>query len=637
MTTKKFIKSIFLQVVWLTICMAPSFCYSQELNSNNSFSEVFKEFPRQDKNLRKWDAPVVTDLDQDGYLDLLINDHGYGIQVCWNNKGKFAKPFDIIMGDLHGISIGDIDNDGNLEVIMSRGGGSGSNARNSKLYRVTKNREFIELGDFKEPLAMMRGRTVAFIDGDNDGDLDLLNFAFPDADKKGESENYVYENNGKGELILHSTLPEIKVDGQKTLVTDFNGDNIFDIILYGNGAVKAYKGNGDLTYTDVSKKIFPEDIKDVTGIVEIDFDNDGDFDLYFTRGLDFEKGETFYDKESKTFGFFTKRGEFQFEDLEVGDVLNLDNFQSQWPNNDTYFIGEASYDYEFDGETHSGKDIRLVNSDALGFPDNANYEEKKGWYIGYVGNSKWRIAGFLWAPATGIVHDVESYPEGNHPEGLNDILLENNGKKFKDVTNEFNLSNKEHTTAVSVADFDNNGFQDLLVVKRGDLIHANESIVFLNKGESGFKKLEKHHIISTELGAIGMAVDTFDYNQDGKVDVVLGNERGKWHLFENEFLEAKNNNYISVEVGNSKTGKASALGSIVKITSCGNTQIKRVGSTGAQYSLSHNTFVHFGLGKCSEVEVKVTWTNGETETQKISTVNKKITIGNYSTTKIKTN
>ena len=623
MISKAHTKFFFFLAVCLTMCFIPNTGYSQ-----TKFKEVFKEFPRQEVNLRKWDAPVIADLDQDGHLDLLINDHGFGIQVQWNNNGKFAKPYDVIMGDLHGISVGDIDMDGNLEIIMSRGGGSGSNARNSKMYHVTKDRKFIEMGDFNEPLAMMRGRTVAFIDADNDGDLDLLNFAFPDGEKKGETENYIYENNGKVELILHGSIPAIKVNGQKTLVTDFNGDNNLDFILYGNGALKAYKGNGDLTFDDVSKKVLPKDIEDVSGITEIDFDNDGDFDLYITRGNEFEKGDTFYDKETKTLGFFSKRGELELEDLEIGDVLNLENFQSQWPNNDTYYIGEASYDYEFEGETHSGKDIRLVNSDALGFPDNADYKEKKGWYIGYVGNRKWRVSGFLWAPATGIVHGVESYSKTKHTEGHNDILLENKGKKYKDVTKEFGLLHKEHTMAATVADFDNNGFQDLLVIRRGDLIHANESILYLNNGESGFKKAINHNIISTELGAIGMAVETFDYNQDGKVDVVIGNERGKWHLFKNESTEAKNNNYITIEVGNSATGKTSALGAIVEVNSCKNKQTQRLGSTGAQYSLSHNNFVHFGLGACASVKVKVTWTNGETETKVISKLNKKTKLGN---------
>ncbi|GAL63572.1 CRTAC1 family protein [Algibacter lectus] len=600
---------------------------AQTTPSNNAFTEVYEEFPRQEKNLRKWDAPVIADLDQDGYQDLLINDHGYGIQVCWNNNGKFEKPYDLIMGDLHGVSIGDFDFDGNLEVIMSRGGGSGSNARNSKTFRVTKKREFIALPDFNVPLELMRGRTLQFFDGDNDGDLDLLNFAFPGAEKKGASENYVYKNDGNGELILHSTLPAIKSNGQKTLVTDFNNDAIFDLVMYGVGNVKAFKGNGDLTFTDVSKQVLPYNIGDVTGIAEIDFDNDGDFDLYFTRGNAFEIGEAFFDKETKTFGFFTKRGEFNFE-MPIGDVLQLENFQSQWPNNDTFYIGEASYDYKLEGETHSGKNISLVNSNALGFPDNTNFKNKTGWYIGYIGNKKWRISGYLWAPGTGIVHGVENYPKYTHPEALNDVLLENKGRKLVDVTKEKNVFEASNNEGVTIADFDNNGFPDILITKRGDLIHANESVIFLNKEKSGFEKLSNHQIISTELGAIGMAVETIDYNQDGKTDVVLGNERGVWHLFKNELKEAKDNNFITIEVGSTNSGKVTALGAKVEVKSCNNIQIQRVGSTGAQYSQGFNNFMNFGLGKCTEaIKVKVTYTNGETLEKVVARLNSKVLIG----------
>ena len=603
-----------------------SFIGVNSLNAQNgSFKEVSKEFPRQEKNLRKWDSPVVADLDKDGYPDLLINDHGYAIQVQWNNKGKFAKPFDIIMGDLHGVSVGDFDNDGNLEIIMSRGGGSGSNARNSKMYKV-KGREFIPMTDFEVPLALMRGRTVKFADLDNDGDLDLLNFAFPDGAKKGASENYVYENNGAGELILHSTLPASKVNGQKTLITDINNDNIIDIILYGDKNVIVYQGNGDLTFTDVTKKVLPYDIDEVTAIAEIDYDNDGDMDLFFTRGLEFTKGETFYNKETQDLGFFSKRGELEIDDFVSGEVLKLENFQSQWPNNDTYYIGEASYDYVFDGETHSGKDINLVMSDALGFPDNTDFSAKKGWYIGYVGNQKWRIAGYLWAPATGVVHNVKNYTESKHPAGLNDILLENKGSKFVDVTKKANVFLEEHTMAVTVADYDNNGFDDLLVIRRGKLVYENESILYLNNGNSGFKAKEGHNIITKDLGGIGMTVESIDYNKDGNVDVVIGDERAKWHLYKNELADG--NESLTVEVRNSKKGNISPLGALVTISSCGNNQIQRVGTSASQYSLNHNTFVHFGLGDCSKsVKVKVTYSNGEVLEQTVKASSKEIVIG----------
>ncbi|MBU2950991.1 CRTAC1 family protein [Tamlana agarivorans] len=622
MNLRKHFKNIVLSITTTVCCLMSNSGFGQ----SNSFIDVEKDFPKQEKNLRKWDAPVIADLDQDGYPDLLINDHGYGVQVCWNNKGKFEKPFDIIIGDIHGVSVGDFDKDGILELIVSRGGGSGSNARNSKIFKVNKQREFTDFPDFKKPLALMRGRTVKFLDADNDGDLDLLNFAFPDKDRNGESENYIYKNNGQGELILHATLPAIKADGQKILVTDFNGDQVFDLIMYGGGHVKAYQGKEHMTYEDVTDKIFPYKIDKTTSVVQIDYDNDGDLDLFFTRSQEFEIGETFYDGDSETWGFFTKRGAFKFDDLEIGDVLDIENFQSQWPNNDTFFIGESAYDYEFPGETHSGKNIRLVNSNALGFPD--DYSEKTGTYIGYVGNNNWRISGSLWAPATGVVHGVKDYPKYEHPKAPHDILLENKGGRFVDVTKKANMFFEDFTESATVADFDNNGFQDILMVRRGDLIHKNKSVIYLNQGDASFELLKEHGVITTELGAIGMAVGTVDYDLDGKVDVVIGNERGKWHLFRNNLKSTDKNNFTTVVVGNSKKGNASPLGALVTIKSCNNTQSYTIGDTGAAYSSNYNTFVHFGVGSCDKpVKVKITWTNGETEETTIKSLNTKVFIG----------
>lgn len=590
----------------------------------NPFVEAKKHFPGEDKNLRKWDAPVIADLDQDGHLDLLLNDHGLGMRVCWNNNGKFARPYDIIMGDLHGISVGDFDADGLFEIIVSRGGGSGSNARNSKMFRVGKDRSFTALPDFYAPLELMRGRTVKFWDLDNDGDLDLLNFAFPDKEKKGKSENYIYENDGNGQLILSSTLPPVKSDGQKTLLTDFNNDGITDLLLYGHGRVRVFKGNDGLTYLEVTDKVFPKDIEEVTGIVEVDFDNDGDFDLFITRGKGFERGETFYDPDTKIWAFYTSRGDFNFDNLVMGDIMNIENLQSQWPNKQVY-LGETGYDYEFPGETHSGRDIRLVNSDALGFPDEL---PKKGTYIGYVGNRSWRIAGNIWSPSSGVIHNVENYSIIDHAEGLADVLLENKGGKFKEVTSKAGLTLKEHSTGAAVADFDNNGFEDLLVLRRGDLIHANEAIIFLNTGAGKFKQLAQHNVATKDLGAIGLTPEVFDYNKDGKIDLVFGHERGKWHLFRNTMSETESGNYLQVEVRNSPKTGASPLGALVVLEVNGEKQVRRVGSTGSAYGLSYNTFIHFGLGNHQgEVKVSITWTNDEKLEKTINNINSIIPFG----------
>jgi hypothetical protein len=629
------LKNITIRIHTKNVALLFVFLFNIFLNSTNAqiklknsttplFSEVDKDFPSEEKNLRKWGAPVIADLDNDGFLDVLLNDHGFSIKVLWNNQGKFEKPYDLIMGDMHGISVGDLDFDGNLEIIIARGGGSGSNARNSRIFKVDGTRNFTTVPDFDVPLNLMRGRTVKFIDGDNDGDLDLINFAFPDAEKKGESENYIFKNVENHQLIETSVLAPIKADGQKTLITDFNGDSVKDIILYGNGNIKIYKGEGDLTYTDVTDKVLTNSINEVTDVAEIDFDNDGDFDLYFTRGKDFEAGETFYDSTTKTWGFYTKRGEFKFNTLEIGDVLNIENLQSQWPEKSLY-IGESAYEYEFPGETHSGRDIRLVNSDALGFPDKYN---NKGTYIGYIGNRKWMIAGNSWSPSTGILYGVESYKQSEHSKGLPDILLENKGGKFNNVTKKHNLFFEEHNNDITIADIDNNGFQDIIIIPRGDLIHKIRAIIYLNEGKKGFKLLNHHTVLTPELGAIGMGVEAFDYNNDGNIDLLIGNDRGKWHLFKNNTTRNSENQFLIVDVKNSPSGNATALGALVSIKNCKNQQYKIVGSTSDAYSQSFNNLIHFGLGACkNSVSVKVTWTNGETIEKKITDLNSIVVIG----------
>ena len=596
---------------------------SNALNNSPLFVDAGKDIQLENANRRKWDNAVIADLDKDGYLDLLLTDHGFSIKVYWNNKGKFGKGIDILVGDTHGIGVADFNEDGEIDILVSRGGGSGANARNAKLFHVKTNRKIVAGKEFNEPLIKMRGRTSKFFDGDNDGDLDLLLYGFPGNKAEKNVPSYVYENDGKGDLTLKTQLPKTNVDGQKLLVTDVNNDNIPDFILYGDGHVKAFQGNGDLTFKEVTDSVFPRKITDVTTVTEIDYDNDGDFDLFLTRSKDLTIGETFFDEKTKTFAFYTKRGKFNFGPFQIGHILDLKNYQTGWPDQDI-FIGESAYKYEHPSEYHSGQDIKLVSSNALGWPDN---QDKKGLYIGYIGNGEWRIAGNTWSPTTGAIKGVASYPKYKHQAGISDVLLENKQGKFVDVTKKSGLFLNEHTYASAVGDFDNNGYQDIFVVRHGDLSTSNKQLLFLNSGKGKFVKEANHGVISQELAAIGLGAETFDYNLDGKLDLIYANERGKWHLYKNNLTLTDKTNFINLNIGHAPKNKTSAVGAVVKVKACGETHVARVGSSSSPYSQSLNNIVHIGLGSCTVTEsVSVTWSNKEIKTLTKVAINKLTTI-----------
>ena len=81
----------FVLVIFLTFSEENWAQDSIEINIENAFTEDHHDFKFDQKNLRKWESPVIADLDQDGYMDILINNHGYSLSVCWNDKGNFQS------------------------------------------------------------------------------------------------------------------------------------------------------------------------------------------------------------------------------------------------------------------------------------------------------------------------------------------------------------------------------------------------------------------------------------------------------------------------------------------------------------------------------------------------------------------
>lgn len=200
--------------------------------------------------------------------------------------------------------------------------------------------------------------------------------------------------------------------------------------------------------------------------------------------------------------------------------------------------------------------------------------------------------------------------------GQDDVLLENVGEgSYKVVSGDWGLPGGGHHEAVTAGDVNNDGFIDLVVYRRGK--PRLDDYLLLNTGKGSFEVVTQHGANPPQSDGSGDGGEFFDYDLDGRVDLLTGSDTGAWRLYKNTYPVTSSSKYLLVRVGRSKgTKPGAAMGALVTVTIGKAKLMRRVGPQGATFHQSHLDIVHFGLGKASAVaKVVVKWTNGVTETE----------------------
>ncbi|WP_299312128.1 CRTAC1 family protein [uncultured Aquimarina sp.] len=600
-------------------------CISQSKKDESEivFSENENIISLENRNRRKFDNAVIADLDQDGFLDLLLTDHSRRVELFWNNKGVFEKGDPFIFGDTHGIAVADYNMDGIMDVIVQPGGGGGKKPRKVKVFQVQKNRKIFG-GDAFEHFEGGSGRAAKLIDYDLDGKLDLITSVFPHKDKL-ERANVLYQANDEKGFNFIEHLPYGNRFDTRISLIDFNTDNTKDFLAHGRKNVTAVQSQQTGGFKNVSETIIPDfmNLSNVNSVSQIDIDNDGDFDLFLTRSKEPFGIESDYNEEKKTFYFFARTKAIKYDDLEIEGDFFIENLQMSFPDF-RIFMGAKKKEWTRTLDKHGHHDVKIQKEEAEGFPEDIS---EKGLYIGYVGSNMWRIGGFTKSPTSGVIHNVMKAPKIIELKSMPAKLLENRGGIFVDVTSAQGIDIKGQTSSSAVGDFNNDGWSDIFVLRFGNPAVETKQILLINNKGKGYSRADNHGIITTELGATGMGADAFDYDKDGDLDIIFANERGKWHLFTNNY-NSISDKYVLINVGYSPSGKATAMGAVLTINACGNTYKRIVGETSSSYSHSFNTQLHVGLGACEKIEsATVLWSNGEQANVFINKLNKRYTIG----------
>jgi len=101
------------------------------------------------------------------------------------------------------------------------------------------------------------------------------------------------------------------------------------------------------------------------------------------------------------------------------------------------------------------------------------------------------------------------------PEFHNALYRNNGDGTFTDVTRQAGLSGIGYSMGVAVADFDNDGWEDLFVAG------VNRNILYRNRGDGTFEDLTAKAGIKSNMWSI--AAGWFDYDNDGLLDLFVVN------------------------------------------------------------------------------------------------------------------
>ncbi|MEI8665468.1 VCBS repeat-containing protein [Pseudoalteromonas sp. B28] len=223
-----------------------------------------------------------------------------------SGDGTYTLQNDIFpRADLHGMSAGDYDNDGDLDVLIALGGGNGTKPQPQRLLK--NNNGKFEDNTVEAGLSKMgaRGRSVRWVDIDGDGDLDFIQINAEKLIHENSPRNIIFENIGNGKFAYHPSPSFESIKAERVLLTDYNNDNILDIFgfdAYNN--LRIYKGNNDFSFTDETNNVITnnKEYKNTLVIAQADIDNDGDMDYYLARGkpnYQIANNSISYNKENK--------------------------------------------------------------------------------------------------------------------------------------------------------------------------------------------------------------------------------------------------------------------------------------------------------------------------------------------------
>ncbi|MCA8977370.1 MAG: VCBS repeat-containing protein [Planctomycetes bacterium] len=229
---------------------------------------------------------ALGDVDGDGDLDLVLGNWGQNKLYLNTGTGTFTDDTTSLMpvdnSATNAVVLGDVDGDLDLDLVI----GNALAPRQNLLYLNDGSGTFTNVTATRLPADNDPTRSVALGDVDGDGDLDLV----VENGSTAGAQNRLYLNYGNGTFTdaTASRLPAF-VDGSYSVALgDVDGDGDLDLVV-GNSRItvgernRLYLNDGAGTFTDATTRLPTSSLK-TESIALGDLDGDLDLDLVVGNG-----------------------------------------------------------------------------------------------------------------------------------------------------------------------------------------------------------------------------------------------------------------------------------------------------------------------------------------------------------------
>ncbi len=180
------------------------------------------------------DALAAGDIDHDGDIDIILNARGgsgYKTYICKNNNdGTFVETYDQNIGaKIAGTMVlADIDGDNDLDLYVS--GQNYLSGTSAIIYKNTGNGHFYSF----ESTAGVNNGSADFADMDNDGDLDLFVTGAGSSGGTSSRVARIYENKGLDGFEVMEDSVFTNVTESAVALGDIDGDGDKDVVMIGS-------------------------------------------------------------------------------------------------------------------------------------------------------------------------------------------------------------------------------------------------------------------------------------------------------------------------------------------------------------------------------------------------------------------